>query len=358
MRYTEFKKILAESEQLQLQKSELIQKIQNIGTDPKSVAVIDKITQLLNDVGVGGRVQSLLARVEKIDDNDVQKAVNKIAKMVSTVDFDTAGREKLFKLWNADKIVNKKVLTTGGIHNMSDIFVGYGKDPAMTELVDDFNDVIAQGIGPGEFTLAVLSKGISGIGAGAGSGDLVIDGLPVELKAKRVKNARFTDRSVSVTAQYPGLVDKFLKKYANDISALEQQGLRMRSNQGMNLGQLGKLVQTSKKKQIVNDVTTILSNVFPGVKGVERISNALIKDSDSARLLYGKMNIQYYLATKRAKGDLLGILFIDLGQKTYTFAKNVSDLTKSGLSLDVNTAYPLATTDPANNPYPQIGLLS
>ena len=84
-------------------------KIQNIGTDPKSVAVIDKITQLLNDVGVGGRVQSLLARVEKIDDNDVQKAVNKIAKMVSTVDFDTAGREKLFKLWNADKIVNKKV---------------------------------------------------------------------------------------------------------------------------------------------------------------------------------------------------------------------------------------------------------
>ena len=107
MRLHEFK---IKPEQLKLQKSELIQKIQSIGTDPESVAVIDKITQLLNDVGVGGRVQSLLARVEKIDDNDVQRAVNKIAKMVSTVDFDSTGREKLFKQWAQDNVILQTVI--------------------------------------------------------------------------------------------------------------------------------------------------------------------------------------------------------------------------------------------------------
>lgn len=348
--------LMIDPEKLKLQKVDLIKKLQSLPTDDKTAALIDRVEQFLNDAGVGGRVSSLLSRVQDIDDVDVKKSVQKIAKIVSTVDFDTAGREKLFKLWNADKIVNKKLLTTGGIHKISDVFSGYGKDPAMTELVDDLNDVIAQGVGPGEFALAVLSKGIAGIGAGAGTGDLLVDGIPVELKAKRVKNARLTDRNVTVTSQYPGLVDKFMAKYEKNIKDLEDQGLSMRSVQGMNLGQLAKLVQTSKSRTIINDVTTILNNIFPGVNGLEKISNALIKDNELARKLYGQASLQYYLQTKRAKGDLSGILFINMGQKTYTFIESVKDVINNGFALEISTAYALALKDPSNNPYPQIGL--
>ena len=63
--------------------------------DPDTAKLLDRITQLLTDVGVGGRVASLLSRVEAIEDKDVQRAVRKIAKIISTVDFDQAGRETL-----------------------------------------------------------------------------------------------------------------------------------------------------------------------------------------------------------------------------------------------------------------------
>ena len=171
MRLFELKK----PEAVQLQKRELIQKLQSLPEkDPDTQKLIDRFTQLLTDVGVGGRVASLLNRVQEIDDNDVKKAVRKIAKIISTVDFSSQGRQQLFKLWNADKIVNKNLLTSGGTHSFADVFAGYGKDPAMTELVDDFQDVIGQGIGPGEFALACLSKGITGVGSGKEKGDLII----------------------------------------------------------------------------------------------------------------------------------------------------------------------------------------
>jgi hypothetical protein len=147
-----------------------------------------------------------------------------------------------------------------------------------------------------------------------------------------------------------------MAKYEKNIKALEDQGLKMRAGQGMNLAQLAKLVQTSKSKNIINDVTTVLNNIFPGVKGLQKISNALIKDTEMARKLYGQASLQYYLQTKRAKGDLSGILFINMGKKTYTFIESVQDVINNGFGLEISTAYVLALKDPSNNPYPQIGL--
>lgn len=353
MRLFEFKK----PEAVQLQRQELIQKLQSLPVkDPDTQKLIDRFEQLLTDVGVGGRVASLLNRVEQIDDNDVKKAVRKIAKIISTVDFSTQGREKLFKLWNADKIVNKGLLTTGGTHSFADVFAGYGKDPAMTELVDDFNDVIGQGIGPGEFALACLSKGITGVGSGKEKGDLIIDKKPVELKTRNVKDARMYDRQVTVTANYDQLVAKFMQKYAKDIQSMQQKGFKP-SRQGLNLSQLSSLMQFTKNPGIQKDVNTILKNIFPGIKGTESITKALAQgDVNTARDLYGKININYYLGYKRSQGQLDGIIFANLGNKTYTYIQNTKDLKGSGMGVSVATAYPIATADPKMNPYPQIGV--
>jgi hypothetical protein len=324
--------------------------------DPDTAKLLDRITQLLSDVGVGGRVASLLNRVEQIDDKDVQKAVRKIAKIISTVDFDTAGREALFKRWAANKIVNTKQLLAGGTVTFAQIYVGYGKDPAMTELVDDFNDVIGQGIGPGEFALACLSKGITGVGSGKEKGDLIIDKKPVELKTKNVKDARMYDRQVTVTPSYDNLVQKFMQKYAKDIQQMKDQGVKM-GKQGINLAQLITLMQTTADKPgIIKDTKTILQNVFPGHKIDSIVSALAAGDFAKAKSLYGQINVNYYLGYKRKQGDLDGILFANLNTKTYTYIKSTKDLKGSGMDLSVATAYPIATADPKMNPYPQIGV--
>ena len=354
MRLLELKK----PEALQLQKRDLIQKLQSMSDkDPDTAKLLDRITQLLTDVGVGGRVASLLSRVEAIEDKDVQRAVRKIAKIISTVDFDQAGRETLFKMWNGNQIVDTKRLLSGGTHTFDQIFRGYGQDPAMTELVDDFNDVIAQGIGPGEFALACLSKGITGVGAGKEKGDLIIDKKPVELKTKNVKDARMYDRQVTVTPKYDGLVQKFMQKYSKDIQQLAAQGLKL-SKQGLNLGQLMALMQSTKNKQgIIKDVTTMLNNVFPGQKIDSVVSALAAGDVNKAKQLYGQININYYLNYKRSQGDLDGILFANLGQKTYTYIRSTKDFKGSGMDINVSgTPYPIATADPKMNPYPQIGV--
>jgi len=344
-------------EAVQLQRRDLIQKLQSLPEkDPDTQRLIDRIEQLLTDVGVGGRVASLVNRVQEIDDVDVKKAVRKIAKIVSTVDFSTQGRERLFKLWNADKIVNKKLLTSGGTHSFSNVFAGYGKDPAMTELVDDLNDVISQGIGPGEFALACLSKGITGVGYGKEKGDLIIDKKPVELKTRNVKDARMYDKQVTVTSKYDQLVTEFMQKYSDDIQAMAEKGFKP-SKQGLNLSQLSSLMAFTNKPDIQKDINNVLKNVFPGVKGTGSITNALAKgDVNTARDLYGKININYYLGYKRRQGQLDGIIFANLANKTYTYIQNTKDLKGSGMGVSVATAYPIATADSKMNPYPQIGV--
>jgi len=348
---------LKKPEAVQLQKRELIQKLQSLPEkDPDTQKLIDRFTQLLTDVGVGGRVASLLNRVQEIYDNDVKKAVRKIAKIISTVDFSSQGRQQLFKLWNADKIVNKNLLTSGGTHSFADVFAGYGKDPAMTELVDDFQDVIGQGIGPGEFALACLSKGITGVGSGKEKGDLIIGKKPVELKTRNVKDARMYDRQVTVTANYDQLVTKFMQKYSKDLQAMAKKGFQP-SKQGLNLSQLASLMQFTNNPSIEQDINTILINVFAGVKGTDAITKALAKgDVNTARDLYGKININYYLGYKRSQGQLDGIIFANLANKTYTYIQNTKDLKGSGMGVSVATAYPVATADPKMNPYPQIGV--
>ena len=43
------------------------------------------IEQLIDDMGVGGKIQSLSNELEVIDDVDVKKAINQIAKIIASI---------------------------------------------------------------------------------------------------------------------------------------------------------------------------------------------------------------------------------------------------------------------------------
>jgi len=373
MRFYEFKTVLnkeqvieklldeaSPKELLKLQQG-LIDKIQALPIDGEggeaTAAVIDKIEQALRDVGAGGRVASVLSRVTAIEDEDVKKATNKIAKILAAIDFTGPQMQNLFTNWNANKLVDTKRLISPGASTFEEVFPGYGenRNPAFTEFVDDLNQVSGYGIGEGEFTLAVLSKTISGIGAQGGSGDLIIDGKNVEVKTRSVGAARFTDRDVSVTSNYTQLVDQFIAKYKDLIEA---SGLKLPAS-GMNLKQLTGFATSLKdpkdKLAFKNDISNLLKNIFTNGVDTGPITDAIVNGNNGVALqLYAQANVNNYLNIKRGKGTLDGILFIDKNKDSLVYIQKANDLDKTGMRFHMDTAYVIAMVKPDQYPFPQM----
>lgn len=344
---------------MQLQK-ELMAKISNLPTEgeegEKTARVIDKIEQALRDVGAGGRVANILNRVVEIKDEDVQKATRKVAKIIAAVDWTGPEIKDLFVKWNAGSLVDTKALLTPGSSTPQSIYPGYGSNESFTELVDDLNQVSGYGIGEGEFTLAVLSPNVSGIGADTGAGDLIINGVNVEVKTRSVGAARFTDRDVTVTSEYTTLVKQFRQKYTEQLEAYEtptKSGLSLKYLCGF--AQSEAMQSPNNKNAFAQDLGNILQNVFTMGVNVGPIRDAIMAGSEGkASQLYARANIDNYLGIKREKGALDGILFIDKKQGSLVYVRNSTDLDKSPLRFHQNTAYVLAFQQPGQYPFPQM----
>ena len=356
-----FEKLVTEAtpeELLKLQQV-LIDKISSLPVEgeqgEKTATLIDKIEQALRDVDAGGRVASVLGRVTAINDDDVQKATNKLAKIIAAIDFTGPQIKELFAQWNANKIVNTGLLLSPGSSSHAEIYRGYGSNPAFTEFVDDLNQVSGYGIGEGEFTLAVLSKTISGIGAQGGSGDLIVDGKNVEVKTRSVGAARFTDRDVSVSSNYTQLVDQFITRYKDLI---EDSGLKLPAA-GMNLKHLtgfaNSLQDPKHKSAFKKDISNLLQNIF--TKGVDTspLTDAIVNGNNGVALqLYAQANVNNYLSIKREKGALEGILFIDKNKDSLVYIQQASDLDKTDMRFHMETAYVVAMVKPDQYPFPQM----
>ena len=356
-----FEQLLVEAtpeELLKLQQV-LIDKISSLPVEgeqgERTAALIDKIEQALRDVDAGGRVASVLGRVTAINDEDVQKATNKLAKIIAAIDYSSAQLSELFEQWNANRVVNTKLLLSPGASSHEEIFPGYGSNSAFTEFVDDLNQVSGYGIGEGEFTLAVLSKTISGIGAQGGSGDLIVDGKNVEVKTRSVGAARFTDRDVTVSSNYAQIVDDFINKYKKLIEA---SGLKLPAS-GMNLkhmtGFANYLTDPEHKSAFKTDVSNVLNSIF--TKGVDTgpITDAIVTGNTGTALqLYAQANVNNYLGIKREKGALDGILFIDKNKNSLVYIQQASDLDKTDMRFHMDTAYVIAMVKPDQYPFPQM----
>ena len=335
-------------------KSELIKKLAELPDDEKTTKLVNYIEQLLDDMGVGGKIQSLSSQLGEVPDEDVKKAIKQIAKIIASIEMTPAERAKLFMDWKQDKLIRVDTLLSTSTDTMAEIFVGYGMEgnEHITELVDDLNEVVQYGIGPGEFALSVLSQRISGMGAGVGAddgkGDLMIDGQPIELKTTRKNSARFNDRQVTVSDSYKTKVTAFFTKYDEKFKELEAQGAVLRVKSGMQQNHVAaflKLVPEAEK-----EVAEIISNIFTELPNAgDQIAQYLAQNNiNGAMQSIAQSNVNNYLASKRQGGNLKGILFLDLKKKTFTFIQDVKDLAGSGLRLHSKTNYLVTTNE---NPF-------
>ena len=335
-------------------KSELIKKLAELPDDEKTTKLVNYIEQLLDDMGVGGKIQSLSSQLGEVPDEDVKKAIKQIAKIIASIEMTPAERAKLFMDWKGDKLIRVDTLLSTSTDTMAEIFVGYGMEgnEHITELVDDLNEVVQYGIGPGEFALSVLSQRIGGMGAGVGAddgkGDLMIDGQPIELKTTRKNSARFNDRQVTVSDSYKSKVTAFFTKYDEKFKELEAQGAVLRVKSGMQQNHVAaflKLVPEAEK-----EIAEIISNIFTELPnaGVEIAQYLAQNNVNGAMQSIAQSNVNNYLASKRQGGNLKGILFLDLKKKTFTFIQDVKDLEGSGLRLHSKTNYLVTTNE---NPF-------
>ena len=338
-------------------KDDVIDRIKGLPDEDKQTdKVVQYIEQLLDDMGVGGRLASLTSNLEDIDDEEVKKSNVKLAKIISSIEMTPLERAQLFASWKQDKLIDVKKLLSGNGQTFSEVFKGYGDEIYMTELIDDLADVDSYGIGAGEFLLAVLSQKIKGIGSTGGSGDLLIDGRNVEVKTKTSRNARFKDWHVQPDQTWASKVEKFKQDFA-DID--EVSGA---ATTGMNSTQLSAMLKNpvlqqnpERKKQALLSIMAIFKATNTNLSSAQykELVNLLDAGDDSAfKQKYGAYNILNYLNIKRSDGELEGILFMNKKTKTVHYVKDLNDI--QNLALEVGTIYPISTN--SIYPYPQIGV--
>ena len=340
-------------------KDEVIQKIEDLPDDDSQTdRIVQYIDGLLDDMGVGGRLKSIMLNLDDIDDAEVKRNQLKIAKMIASLEMTNLERAQLLAKWKKDQIVDTKKILSGGKYDFSEVFIGYGKEDYITEFIDDLSDVIGQGIGAGEFLLATLSSKITGIGAGKGKGDLLIDGSHIELKTKTAKDARFKDYHVQPDATWSGKVEGFKLDFADIEEVANMPTTGLNSAMHIKMLQNPKLAtDPARKQKALRSTAGIIqaTNTALDKKRINHLLKLLQAGNDvEFRQVYGKYNILNYLNIKRSEGDLEGIIFMDKQTKTMNYVRTEQEV--QDLNLNVNTVYLVSK----NNiyPYPQIGVRS
>ena len=338
-------------------KDDVIDKIRDLpDNDDQTDKIVSYIEQLLNDMGVGGRLASLTNQLDQIDDKEVKSNQLKIAKIIASIDMTPLERAQLFAMWKKDSLIDTEKLLKGGRYVFSDVFKGYGTEVYMTDFVDDLSNVVNYGIGAGEFLLTVMSNKVTGIGSGKGKGDLIIDNKHVELKTKTEKNARFKDWNVQPDQTWASKVEGFKRDFA-DIDEVANA-----KSTGMNSSNLIQMLQNPalqndlpRKRQALRSIMGIFQATNPtlSVAQITELSKLLLAGNDvNFKQVYGRYNILNYLNVKRSDGDLDGILFMNKQTKSLHYVRDLQEMKE--ITLDVGTIYPVSTN--AIYPYPQIGV--
>ena len=288
---------------------------------------------------------------------NIKSLDEKIPKIIASIDMTPLERAQLFASWKADTLIDTQKLLSGGNYAFSEVFKSYGTEDYMTEFVDDLSDVSNYGVGAGEFLLGVLSKKIQGIGATGGEGDLIVDGINVEVKTKTKKNARFVDDNVRPDQTWASKTEGF----KNDFADIEE--VANMTTSGINQGQLIQMLQNPKLIQdparlqkALRSLEGIIGAIMNGLSAQQvRQIIKVAKSGDVAQFkqTYGAYNILNYLNIKRSKGDLDGILFVDKQTKLLSYVRNLEDISENFI-VDINTFYVVSSV--LRNPFPQIGL--
>ena len=167
-------------------------KIKQLPDDDVTKKALAEIEDLLRNVNAGGKAGIINGKLQSIDDPTVRAAQKELARYILSIDMTPAQRDELFDLWKADRLVDHNALLKKGQKTIADVIPKYNSNPAIKEFVDDIMSIAALGQGKGEFGLSVLSRQINK----PEKGDLIIKGIPIEVKTTDGGAGRFTDQEV------------------------------------------------------------------------------------------------------------------------------------------------------------------
>ena len=145
------------------------------------------LARVLNTLKSSGLPDKLRAAFST--DKDASKLTDKLASTI--VNMEGSAEEKLAFAENYSKgFVDTKKLLDGKLHSFNELI----KDRFALEVFKTFGIALtAQGVGPGEIALAILSPKVSHSGRKTGGGDVMIDGKPIEIKTKVSNGGRWVD---------------------------------------------------------------------------------------------------------------------------------------------------------------------
>lgn len=358
MRYNDFRLVEAEQQpttsydvgNLLGIKQAILDKIEGLPENKDSRRILDRVQDILGKVDAVDNLKAYASRVEEIgiSDDDVAKAIDQLTKLIGAAALATTvkDREFFFKLWEGDRLVKVDTLMQGGrVFNLSDLFEYYRTSKAVQYIVNSLSKDAGYGLGKGEFLLAVLSRRIQ---KAPGKGDLLVDGMSVEVKATDGGSPRFADQEVRVGAGYEQVRDQLIKKYANEI---KQIGGMKRT--GLNIDdwiRIGQLAQD--KAGYKADTEALLHRIFPEQDSTPILNAIIAGKSGTTKSLYANLTFNRYMDIKNDDA-VLYINFAARPEPTFVLFRTTEDLAKMGLYFHSETIYIIGASG-NRDVYPQM----
>ena len=148
--------------------------------------MLDKIYQALEKSTLDERITTVLAA-----DEDAKSKLQVFAGMLMNTEGTFAEKQNFVAKYPQGFIDVQKLMAPNQVHAYGEWLMG---DDFTKRVFTNIYSYTPQGIGAGEFALAVLSPAIKFSGRSAEmAGDLVIDGVMTEVKAKQSSGGRFMD---------------------------------------------------------------------------------------------------------------------------------------------------------------------
>jgi hypothetical protein len=394
MRFRQFKPTLNEAlstsvsaDHLEGLKDLIANKIKLLPDDEATQKALKEIEDLLDHVNAGGRIGRVGNEIDQIQDSAVRDARKILSRLVLSLAEEVGAtpeqRAEFFELWKADQIVNIAGLLSNKKMTFDTTFTGYGKNPLITEFVNEVMNIAELGMGKGEFGLNVLSKSVEipkqsksadgeEGGGGAKKGDLVmtLDNVKyqVECKTESGGAARFGDQEVRPAEGFEAAavaLNNYVKE--NKLYKRNMFGWKL-SGSGMNLNQAIDFyhsVTPAEQSKFMGLARTCLTLIFGDIKGGRPAHRARLKknvneilsaieagDNGGAAQAYSQASFNFYMSRKHDDG----VLYTNLNDKTFVFYDDAAQLLAQGLRFHASTPYISATKDPVRSVYPQISV--
>ena len=159
--------------------------VQRLATE-KDREMLDRIYQALEKSTLDERIAATLSK-----DQDAKSKLQVFAGYIMNTQGTYVEKENFLNNFEGGYIDSEKLRTPNQVHSFDEWLMG---DAFVKRVFSNIYTYTPQGIGAGEFALAVLSPNIQFAGRSAEfAGDLVIDGVMTEVKAKQSSGGRFQD---------------------------------------------------------------------------------------------------------------------------------------------------------------------